>query len=349
MEERQRKTGLDLVKIIATSLIVLHHYQQVTDVRFEQGLNFYGGSFYFGYLVELFFVLSGFFLFPYVERIKSGLTFPAYFKKRYLRLFPIMLISAAVYIVATYVFERLYGYSWGNDRSLWGLLFTVLGIQDGWATPNPMINNPTWYISVLLLCYILFYFTVWLAKRWQVSETYFFVGFIFLGMGILTFGINLPFLNSSSARGYYAFFWGLILARLLHRRELSRGFTLICAGVFVLIPVMLVFMKSFMSNGINYVLTFVYYSAVVVVFSSPAVNRVLRFRWLSTLSAISYDVYMWHSTMLVTMFIYGFALRIEPNFDHVPVMLGLLLVCWLFGTFSYYCLERPIARMIERH
>lgn len=51
--------GLDYAKIIAASLIVCHHYQQVFGCTFD-GINFYGGKIVFGYFVELFFTISGF-------------------------------------------------------------------------------------------------------------------------------------------------------------------------------------------------------------------------------------------------------------------------------------------------
>ena len=58
-----RLHGLDFVKVIATILIVLHHYWQVHNVYIDNGINFFNGKFYFGHLGELFFVLSGFFIF----------------------------------------------------------------------------------------------------------------------------------------------------------------------------------------------------------------------------------------------------------------------------------------------
>ena len=54
-----RINGFDYIKIVAASLIVLHHYQQVFNCNFT-GINFYNGRFNFGYLVELFFIISGY-------------------------------------------------------------------------------------------------------------------------------------------------------------------------------------------------------------------------------------------------------------------------------------------------
>ena len=51
--------GLDILKIISATLIVFHHYQQAFQVRFDF-IDFFGGRIYFGNLVELFFMISGF-------------------------------------------------------------------------------------------------------------------------------------------------------------------------------------------------------------------------------------------------------------------------------------------------
>ena len=56
---KERYYNLDLIKSIAAVFIVFHHYQQMANVKFD-GINFFGGSFYWGYLVELFFLISGF-------------------------------------------------------------------------------------------------------------------------------------------------------------------------------------------------------------------------------------------------------------------------------------------------
>lgn len=41
--ENKRNYALDFFKIVATILIVFHHYQQVLNIEFES-INFYGGG-----------------------------------------------------------------------------------------------------------------------------------------------------------------------------------------------------------------------------------------------------------------------------------------------------------------
>ena len=94
---KNRQYSLDFIKIVATIFIVFHHYQQFISGVFENGINYYGGIFNFGYMVELFFVLSGYFMYPYMKKIKQELSFKKFFTTRYLRLIPLLAIAAFSY------------------------------------------------------------------------------------------------------------------------------------------------------------------------------------------------------------------------------------------------------------
>jgi len=95
--EKTRQYNLDLLKVIATIFILFHHYQQYICGSFTNGLNFYGGIYNFGYMVELFFILSGYFMFPYIREIQLNKSFKSFFMPRYLRLIPLVAIAATSY------------------------------------------------------------------------------------------------------------------------------------------------------------------------------------------------------------------------------------------------------------
>ena len=57
---------------------------------------------------------------------------------------------------------------------------------------------------------------------------------------------------------------------------------------------------------------------------------------------------MWHSFLLIMMFIYGYLLQIPPDFARIPMMIGFVVIAFLFGTFSYYCIERPLGKKITQ-
>lgn len=110
---KQRDYSLDFIKIVATVFIIFHHYQQVTGAWFENRINFNNGRFYFGYIVELFFILSGYFMYSYIRKIQQGrITFPEFYFKRLSRLFPVMALGAVTYEIFLAVYQYLYQTSW---------------------------------------------------------------------------------------------------------------------------------------------------------------------------------------------------------------------------------------------
>jgi len=105
ISKRRREYSLDLAKIVATTLILLMHYQQNFEGNYTF-IQYFGGKFYFGYLVEFFFMLSGFFC---IKMIIKADTFPIFIGRRVIRLWPIMIIAAIMDQALLIVYEILRG------------------------------------------------------------------------------------------------------------------------------------------------------------------------------------------------------------------------------------------------
>ena len=287
-------------------------------------------------------------MYSYIEIIQeNNVSFLHFYLKRLGRLFPVMAMGAIGYEVLLVIYEYVYHETWsGITPTFWGTIIASLGIQDGWALPNPCVNNPTWYISVLLLCYVIFYSIVHISNRWKICPQYIFVFMIFLGMGIQNFGINLPFLNASSARGYYAFFFGILLADLLKKKEINIKWMLISMVLLVCITTMIVFIPTFMEKGINYIMTFIYYPALIIFCKTPIVDKILNRKVFGEIGRISFDVYIWHSPFFILMFILIKIFKWNLNLNCYWTMIGYAIICYAFGTISHYFIERPLNKML---
>ena len=340
--------GLDFVKVIATILIVLHHYWQAHNVYINDGVNFFNGKFYFGHLVELFFVLSGFFMLRDVERLKHGTGFRKFIIKKYMRFQPLMLITVIAFSGLAKAFEGLYQAPWSDyPIYLWGIISSAIGIQGGWALPNPCINNPIWYISVLLLCEIILYVFVRISEKHQIPLEVFYAVMIFLGMGIMEYNINLPFMNVMTCRGFYAFFWGLMLADILRKRQQSGIVTIISGVIVVGLPFLIAFTsRSFTEEGSNYLMTFIYYTAVVLVFTTKRANRFFSLRLWEVLAEIAYNTYMWHSCVFIMAAILFFVMNIVPDFTDTGTIVGMVAASCVVGAISYFCIEKPMRKKV---
>lgn len=345
----ERKYSIDTLRGIATIFIVFHHYQQLTGTYWEGKLNYYNGNFPFDCLVEFFFLLSGFFIYPYIEKFNDNICFKTWYLKRVIRLLPLVCISGVVFEVLLIIYTKVFGVGWlslGVD--IWGLITNSLGIHDGWCFTNPCINNPTWYISVLLLCYLVFFTITYLSQKHDVPYIYSYIFMIMLGCGIITYKIDLPFFNTSTARGYYAFFFGLLLAIFIHEHKLKRVHYYLATFAVVVITYILVFHFQWLKNGLNFLLTFIYYPAILFVFLSKPIEKITNYRIIGELGKITYNIYIWHIPNYLLALIMIELLNFSIDITAQQTMYAFGAICFIIGVISYYFLEKPIQKFITR-
>lgn len=342
-----RNYSLDILKIIGSVIIVLHHYQQQTGEVFER-LNFYNGGFNYGLVVELFFILSGFFSLTYVEKIRSGCTdLQTFYSRKMVRLLPAAAASAVAYEILLFVYNHMAASPYnGYPVKLWGTLITCLGIQDWGVFGNPMVNNPLWYISVLLLCYILFYILCRAAGRLKIPAEYLFLLAVFCGYSIQKYGVSLPFFNYDTSRGIYPFFTGLLLARI-EAKGLVREWHRITVLILSVLWIMAYRYRNYLiADDLMPMLVFVLYPALIIGLQASVFRRIFDHPWIGKLGEISFGVYVWHNVLLIPLYILkdGFGLPIETG--SYAVMFGFLLLSFAAGAASYYLIEVPIRRKL---
>lgn len=340
----KRNASLDFIKVFATVLIVCHHFQQVLEVHFDK-VNFYDGRFPYGCLVELFFIISGICASPWIEKIETGWDFKFFYGKRMIRLLPLTAISVVVASLESIIYYYVKNTWWFDQPfSMSGALFACLGIQAGWASNNPMINNPIWYISVLLLCYAIMYFVTWFAKRIDVSPYYFYMGLILVGIGIQSYGLNLPFLNSYSARGYMSFFAGILYMKMAHHLDIKKWWIQITAIIVLLIQVGLIYKGLAWNMGLDVV--FILWPSLLILFHSGWVKRIIRgekiwHKW----AEISFSVYIWHCILLIG---YLFIPREEVGWLYSGWgLLFTIVILQVVGILSNQFIEKPLYNFLK--
>ncbi len=345
----ERNYALDFLKILGTIIIYCHHYQQVTEAKFEV-VNFCFGKFNFGYVVELFFILSGYFICTYEDKIKAGLQFKPFFLKRVSRLLPVVAVSAIVFNFVNDFYKQVFYIDWyGLPVTLWNTLRTALGITEGWGLPESFVNYPTWYISVLLLCCCIFYFIAYVSKRCKIPTEYLYILMIFIGMGGYTYGINHTFMNYSTSRGYYSFFFGILLKKYIDKKGINKKLIGVSAAISIVIPMMIVYCTEYVTHSINYVVTFLLFPAIIILLHTDTAKKIFRWKGIGTLSAISYNVYVWHLLLLIVMLAANIKYELYIDYTNRSVMLIGLVVSWIVGTISHYFIEKPINRYIDKN
>lgn len=293
-KSRERDYTFDILKFIAIAIIVLHHYQQTTGAFFPTSVNWYDGRFYWGNLVELFFIISGYFTYTSISRIRNGDSFFRFYIKKYLRFLPMLFICGGVCLITQWCYIHTLDTSSGMNISFWNIIASLFGFQR-WFDSNLMINNPMWYISVLLLCLIVFYGVTRICLSFNLS--------VFLGYGLmavvgmimraitLKYGVDLPFFNNSIGRGLLCFFLGLCIAMIFKNKKLEKtletswtiffGASVLILGFIVLYIVKPHLILGSSSDTLYYSLCFVVYPCLMILCNNASLKHCLSHLHLS--------------------------------------------------------------------
>lgn len=173
-------------------------------------------------------MVSGFTIsFGYKAKIIKGeFTLFTFIKNRIRKLYPVFLCSTVV--------QLLLGIrSWGGDLNFKSLTLNLLLITSGWADDIKPFNTPCWFLSQLLLCYIIYYVITQFFK--EKSSHYFYVLLIFWGYILQNKGWNFPFCYTHDGEGFMNFFIGCLMFEV-YKRYTKRQMKMICNfGFFVIL------------------------------------------------------------------------------------------------------------------
>lgn len=195
---KERYYSLDLVKFGCAILIIIGHFES----NYQFSFNYLRiGNMGYGDVVELFFLISGFLSAISIDKMLDT-SFCEYISKKAIRIYPIVMLSVVVeYLV------RLLFYRYDESIGLGKLFMSLTLIGKEWVYPYEMepINHYTWYISVLVLCYVLFYFVVWISKRIQSDYIWSCIIVMLVGAWIVFSGVKFAFVTPHTGRGYVTF------------------------------------------------------------------------------------------------------------------------------------------------
>ncbi len=281
----KRVSGLDFIKIIATMLIVFHHYQQVMDIQFAS-VNFDRGDFYFGYLVELFFIISGFVI-VYGKRndriIKD-------FLHKIFRIYPMCTAANIAYCIAILFFFLKF------NKMVYRLNFEIL-IKSFLLIYQPNVialKNPTWYLCVLIHCYLMWEIIRFICRDNRKKELVFAFILIF-GFTILKF---LNFFPDLPVRGYIPFWIGVAIAHLQTKRYYIKG--VIVVAVLSVLSTLVFLHLGLFKEFYRILLVYLYWPLVASVAILISDNLIFsnNVEWIKKGAVLSWIIYIWHGFCL---------------------------------------------------
>ena len=344
-----------LIRITGLFLVLLYHFFQPV---------FPGG--FFG--VDVFFTFSGFLITSLLlEEFgqKKEIDILGFFKRRFYRIFPPVVLMILVTMPFTFLVRKDYVAGIGSQiAGVIGFMtnfYEMLtgGTYESQFIPHLFVHN--WSLAVEVHYYILWGLAVWfLSKRvktggqlrgivFLLSSASFIISFLsmFIGSFIVSSYSSIYF---SSLTHVYPFFLGSVLATLVGVRQTTpllkrlnqaldiKQASLIFAGGLGLLLILTFFVKF--TSLFAYLLGFLL-ASLATVFMILA-TRILHEKTptieeptvISFLADTSYAVYLFH---------WPFYIIFTQLMGNLPAVILTILLSYLFATLSFYVIEPMIA------
>jgi peptidoglycan/LPS O-acetylase OafA/YrhL len=303
--------------------------------------------------VYLFFLLSSFLLSrPFFARGLPSYTGPKlrqYWKRRFLRIYPLYTAYILFFGMATYVGTNIVGYDLGAFSFSPREVLRQLLLLEG--------RGLTWTIIVEFKFYLLLPFITYLAIHLQKRAAPIFVILLFLGLIFLSLIAFPPASvknNDLSLSGYlYIFLLGTLMGWLdinfsisIQKHLSGKVSTYIgligTTMIFVLTPSIYSFIfhsvsyDYFHTRPLPHVLAW-FFVLIAVIYGSGLLNKIMLSQFLTHMGTISFSIYLLHSPII------SFARR--GGLSGVGGFWFVALVTVVVSILSYRLIEKPASRI----
>jgi peptidoglycan/LPS O-acetylase OafA/YrhL len=238
------------------------------------------------------------------------------------------------------------------------VLINMIGLSDWFRNHISWINPPTWYISVLLLCYAIYFGCILLAKRVKISPNIFYLCIVFVGVGIRSFSISLPLLRDETGRGYIAFFWGLLIANAYNTKNAKKNIIILecLSAISIVLTVVFYFwychlnaasVDEYQYND-YYWIVYIFYPSILILLNSNMGRKLLDHKAISFLGQVSFDVYIWHYGLIGMLMSLNSYFRLNLDFNKPLLMIEFTTFVWIISIFSYLFIEKRVSHFFNK-
>lgn len=244
-----------------------------------------------------------------------------------------------------------------NLNNLWNakaLVANFLLIFSGWPFFSMTgYNNPTWYLCVLIQCYLLFYLMICIrgkvggkiansAKAKQPGKLRIGTGVWCAVIVAATFVLkHFGLLQDATSRGLEAFFIGVAICEY---RDVIPKKKWIPAIVVILSVALIVLAPSQQRR----ILLFLAFPALLLlsVWWDSSWNEKSN-QIIGMLSKVSFEVYIWHYPVMA--FVQMLSRTAGFEVIRTYITMAIFVVCvWLFGWLMFKFIETPINRWVRK-
>lgn len=286
-KETYRLSYIDGLKGLLVIPIILYHYftsfcaSNVSLIPFRPTFIFSKGFI----AVELYFAISGFLTARKYFGFQNSITFRKFIFPKLRRTVPCLCVSNVIIVICMIISNQM--------PNLWTLMGSCTPFYTGWITNAGPYAKSGWFLSILFLCYTIYYFLLKIKNK----QIYYVVcGLIILiGINGYQLDIKLPLLYTQTCRGYMAFFIGALLFHLLESDFNKKGISVI--GIIFLAIIFALELKfNNVVGNVTFFTNFVIIPIVLLVVTSIKwIQNILSLRPMLYLGKISMSIYLIHT------------------------------------------------------
>ncbi|MCR5784403.1 MAG: acyltransferase [Eubacterium sp.] len=332
-----RNGFVDFVKFVMALLIMWGHYDYIIGQEFES-VSITKTLTEFAHenvtvIVCIFFFISGFFAwqFSYRKLSDGKTTIGPFVIKKIKRLYPLMAVSVVWFCAAELIYRGAYGHFWaGREVNLSNAILTALGINRWVSTAGGDINGPIWYVSVLMLCYIVF----GIIAAFKLSDEYktiIFAGMVVLGIISQLNELTFPLVADKVGRGYMCFFLGVCFAILFKAYPKYKNFWAAILAI-VIYAIAITAKENYrldLLGNKNIAAIFTLAPAFIVLGENGVFKKVFNNSLCEWLGRISYPMFLFHIPTYLTI---GLFLRDGINYNSY---LTIIIITLFVGAISF--------------
>ncbi|MFS4467929.1 acyltransferase family protein [Maribacter sp. 2210JD10-5] len=349
-----RLTKLDGLRGIFSLMVLIYHYPKDFLPDYFYNFFIFRQSYVF---VDFFFVLSGFVIAYNYNSLNSYKGLWIYLKKRFIRLYPLLLFTVSIYflfrVLTMYLFPDLLDSDNSLDSMLMktvdSLLFTnstpILGSSSG-------MNTPSWSISSEMISYIVFGLITIFCNA-KTRRIIFFITIILASTFLLKHGTLFKIGDYGFLRGMVSFLLGYFVWELSLIKKKTIGY------VEYIVPIILVMAFYGLSESRNSSLSIFFdvtipltFAFLILVFlwSNGPLSKMLNSKKTQFLGKISYSLYLNHYLLVLVVPRLSFRFLNMPNNDYAYLFVFLLtiIVCIVYSYFTYIFIEQKGSKLLKR-
>lgn len=289
-----------------------------------------------------FFMTSGFLISNrYLSRIRQEkpLSFKEFIHKRIKAVWPLYFITNVI-IVPFYILRN--GISTIDFSKYYLSLFFI---SEGWIDNYQPINYPTWFLCVLMFCYVIYYF---IARQTKTESAYrisliivFFWGYI-----CRTGKFDFPFNYATTGTGLMNFSIGCLLNEICFHVDIKvRRWTTVFLAMISAITIWLAFRFGFstITSDIGLIISMLFMPTLIICctkctrFSVRMCDTVATF-----LSKISMHLFYWHIPVIAVFKYATHAIEINDDGKSLIYYFGFLFLTSLLSLFIMQSITRLI-------